>query len=89
MGIIDVRFMNELIIVSTSKPKVAMSSDFYERTILTFYMQYEIELDVSLNLIYSFPMIASNISGNPYITKLKNLITSMHFYSNHGTRDKQ
>ena len=48
-----------------------MSSDFYKRTLLTFYMQHEIELDASFNLIYSFPMIASNVSGNPLITKLK------------------
>ena len=55
--------------------EVAMSSDFYKRTVLTFfnYKQHEIELDVSFNLIYSLPMIASNIRGNPLITKLKNL----------------
>ena len=34
-----------------------MSSDFYKRTLLTLYMEHEIELDVSLNLIYIFPMI--------------------------------
>ena len=44
---------------------IAMSSDFYKRTLLTFYMQHVIKLDVSFNLIYSFPMIASNIHGNP------------------------
>ena len=44
---------------------VAMSSDFYKCTLLTFYMQHEIVLDVSFSFIYSFPMIASNICGNP------------------------
>ena len=44
--------------------KLAMSSVFYKRTLLTFYMQHEIKLDVSFNFIYSFPMIASNIPGN-------------------------
>ena len=43
---------------------VAMSSDSYTSNILTFCMQHEIELDVSFNLIYSFPMIALNIPGN-------------------------
>ena len=36
----------------------------YKRTILTFCMQHEIELNVTFNLIYSFPMIASNMPGN-------------------------
>ena len=31
--------------------EVAMSSDFYKCTVLTFYKQHEIELDVSFNLI--------------------------------------
>ena len=44
---------------------VAMSSDFYKRTLLTFYMQHEIELGVSFNLMYSFLMIPSNIPSNP------------------------
>ena len=44
---------------------VAMSSGFYKRTILAFCMQHELELNVNFNLIYSFPMIASNIPGNP------------------------
>ena len=35
--------------------RIAMSQDFYKRTILPFCMQHEIELDVSFNLIYSFP----------------------------------
>ena len=35
---------------------VAMSSNFYKCTLLTFYMHHETELDVSFNLIYSFPM---------------------------------
>ena len=40
-----------------------MSSDFYKHTLLSFYMQHEIELNVSFNLIYSFPMVGSgNIS---------------------------
>ena len=38
---------------------VAMSSDFYKRTLLPFDMQHEIELVVTFNLIYSFPMIVS------------------------------
>ena len=42
-----------------------MSREFYNHTLLKFYMQHEIELNVNINLIYSFPMIASNICGNP------------------------
>ena len=48
-----------------STTDLAMSSDSYKRTLLTFYMQHEIELDVSFNLIYSFLMIASNVRSNP------------------------
>ena len=63
-----------------------MSCDFYKHTLQTLYMQHEIELNISFNLIYSFHMLASNITGSPLITKL--MPRSVHFYSNHGTRDK-
>ena len=49
-----------------------MSSDFYKRTLLTFYMQHEIELDVSFNLLYSFPMITKYMRQS-VITNIKNL----------------
>ena len=44
---------------------IAMSSDFYSRTLLTLQPKHEIELGVSFNLIYSFSMLVSNVLGNP------------------------